>query len=188
MYALYERLKGYAQNCCKTKPATVHFTFRGNSKSFCGERLKVIYCEYLDDANRGYYGDIWILRRDHIDVAGHQRLTLCGPCRRIYDRRVFDAVAQRAANQVPQITAQQEARPVRDWMATPIRVPGTELMTGHIDEGSIGGLCGEAGIGFKTDYLPWICCMKCLVHFDQYVSEGLMELKGLYITTTGGKT
>jgi hypothetical protein len=55
------------------------------------------------------------------------------------------------------------------------RPPGTELMYGHIDDGSETGACGKGGCGFRTTYLGWIDCPECLVLIDWGLETGLFE-------------
>lgn len=84
-------------------------------------------------------------------------------------------------------TARPEPTPastLRDPLKAPKRPPGTEEMTGHLDEGSVGGACGTAGQGFKTTYVPWVTCPECLVHLDLWTEAGALRLDGYYVEPT----
>lgn len=67
-----------------------------------------------------------------------------------------------------QSTARDERRTTRP--------PGTESMTGHIADGSIGGLCGDGNGGFHTTYLALVDCGNCLVMFDWAQESGLYDV------------
>lgn len=54
-------------------------------------------------------------------------------------------------------------------------------MTGHLDEGSKGGGCGQGGAGFLTTFVPWISCSACLVMTDWVLENELFILHGNYL-------
>lgn len=67
-----------------------------------------------------------------------------------------------------QSTARDERRTTRP--------PGTEGMTAHIADGSVGGLCGEGNGGFHTTYLELADCGNCLVVFDWALESGVYDV------------
>lgn len=130
----------------------------------------------------------WRQPKDHIQVS------LCPTCYLRHEERTRETANARLRGQylvvedlkakfIPPPTAEEleEAKLKEAGMLPPARPPGTEAMTGHLEEGSPGGACGGAGSGFKTDYLPWVNCMDCLVQLDEFSEQGLLRVHGYYV-------
>lgn len=139
----------------------------------------------------------WTYNKDYEELKNKPPLMLCPGCREGVKRKFGDyALASLKATTEAPIPA-PTAAPIEDpqqkrlreagLLPPPTRPIGTEEMTGHWDEGSQGGGCGEGYGGFKTNFMPWITCSRCLVVLDGYqddgwfADEGPLAMRGLYI-------
>lgn len=176
----------------KKGQVTLHLKMSNEGRTFCDKSASSLYFHEFKCpdarvfAQWNYYGGYWLPRKDppnnrviHVGK-DHAKITLCARCAGSLDvkkENLFLQSKQHGTRQQGQVIEE----PKFSNMEPPKRPPGTEEMTAHLDEGSVAGPCDEAGIGFKTKYIPWVNCPGCLVRLDEWAEQGLLELDGLYI-------
>ncbi len=173
------------------KHVHIHLCAQGESKTFCGTKKSSVYHVVIPAQWRGGR-EPWMFRIDSDAILGlptsfkerkyrKRSVTLCKKCQsssvEVRERLLASSREQiREKKQAPELTS----------MDAPQRQPGTEDMTGHLDEGSAAGGCGEAASGFKTKFLPWINCATCLVYLDWMLENDLVTVDGYYVKLSKG--
>lgn len=193
-YGIYEKMRELSKKGAK-KQITMHLDVVEDERTVCGEKKSNVHSTTISSSTWLYRTRsqnrssdmVPSIRLAHISPPGqrtvqfdkdHAKVTYCGKCLsnlNNYEKELIEKVTNRPARE-----EKRTAPP--DFYNPPKREPGTESMTGHLDEGSQAGPCGEAAIGFKTKFIPWITCQNCLVRLDEFEEAGLLQVTGYYVT------
>lgn len=189
-YQIYQKMRELSKKSGK-KQLTMHFDIKEDERTVCGEKKANVHSATVGSRTFTYATGSW-REMPSISFArskppgnrsvqfskDHAKVSYCGKCLSHfpeYERQFIE-------NQKNQPVREEKKTAPPDFYKPPKREPGTEGMTGHLDEGSEAGPCGGAAIGFKTKYIPWITCPDCLVRLDEFESEGMVQITGYYVT------